>query len=172
MAISILAGPNFIAFLRREEYGQQIREEGPAGHHLKQGTPTMGGLLIVLSMIVPFLVLSRHTQAGLTVFFVFLACGAIGFADDFTKIRHRRSLGLSGRWAGDPGAMEGVPPFAAVGIDDDRVTACGRSGDCRGCVARCRAVHSNGDQLGNVSRHGEDVVEWFAGPRGVSCDGH
>ena len=48
MAISILAGPKFIAFLRREEYGQHIREEGPAGHHLKQGTPTMGGLLIVL----------------------------------------------------------------------------------------------------------------------------
>jgi phospho-N-acetylmuramoyl-pentapeptide-transferase len=98
MAISILAGPKFIAFLRREEYGQQIREEGPAGHYLKQGTPTMGGLLIVLSMVVPFLVLSRHTQAGFTVFFVFLACGAIGFADDFIKIRHRRSLGLAGRW--------------------------------------------------------------------------
>jgi phospho-N-acetylmuramoyl-pentapeptide-transferase len=98
MAISILAGPKFIDFLRREEYGQHIREEGPAGHQLKQGTPTMGGLLIVLSMIVPFLVLSRHTQAGFTVFFVFLACGAIGFADDFIKIRHRRSLGLAGRW--------------------------------------------------------------------------
>jgi phospho-N-acetylmuramoyl-pentapeptide-transferase len=98
MAISILAGPKFIAFLRREEYGQQIREEGPAGHHLKQGTPTMGGLLIVLSMIAPFLVLSRYTQAGLTVFFVTLACGAIGFADDFMKVRHKRSLGLSGRW--------------------------------------------------------------------------
>ena len=98
MAISILAGPKFIAFLRREEYGQQIREEGPAGHHMKQGTPTMGGLLIVLSMIPPFLILSRYTQAALTVFFVTLACGAIGFADDLMKVRHKRSLGLSGRW--------------------------------------------------------------------------
>ena len=59
MAISILAGPKFIDFLRRNEFGQHIREEGPAGHHLKQGTPTMGGLLIVVSMIIPFLALSR-----------------------------------------------------------------------------------------------------------------
>jgi phospho-N-acetylmuramoyl-pentapeptide-transferase len=98
MAISILAGPKFIAFLRRGGYGQHIREEGPPGHHLKQGTPTMGGLLIVLSMIPPFLVLSHYTEAALTVFFVTLGCAAIGFLDDFFKIRHRRSLGLNGRW--------------------------------------------------------------------------
>jgi len=98
MAISILGGPKFIEFLRRNEFGQHIREEGPAGHQLKQGTPTMGGLLIVLSMVVPFLILSKYTQAGLTVFFVTLACGAIGFADDWFKVRHRRSLGLNGRW--------------------------------------------------------------------------
>jgi phospho-N-acetylmuramoyl-pentapeptide-transferase len=98
MAISILGGPKFIEFLRRNEFGQHIREEGPAGHHLKQGTPTMGGLLIVFSMVIPFLILSKYTQAGLTVFFVTLACGAIGFADDWFKVRHRRSLGLNGRW--------------------------------------------------------------------------
>jgi phospho-N-acetylmuramoyl-pentapeptide-transferase len=98
MAISILAGPKFIAFLRRKEYGQHIREEGPAGHQLKQGTPTMGGLLIVLSMIPPFLALSRYTEAGLTVFFVTLGCAAIGFIDDLIKVTHRRSLGLAGRW--------------------------------------------------------------------------
>jgi len=98
MAISILAGPKFIDFLRRREYGQHIREEGPAGHHLKQGTPTMGGLLIVLSMIPPFLALSRYTEAGLTVFFVTLGCAAIGFIDDLIKVTHRRSLGLAGRW--------------------------------------------------------------------------
>jgi len=98
MAISILAGPKFIALLRQKEYGQQIRAEGPAGHHLKQGTPTMGGLLIVLSMIAPFLALSRYTEAGLTVFFVTLGCAAIGFVDDLIKVTHRRSLGLAGRW--------------------------------------------------------------------------
>jgi phospho-N-acetylmuramoyl-pentapeptide-transferase len=98
MAISILAGPKFIDFLRRKEFGQHIREELPAEHHLKQGTPTMGGLLIVFSMVIPFLALSKYTQAGLTVFFVTLACGAIGFIDDWFKVRHRRSLGLNGRW--------------------------------------------------------------------------
>ena len=98
MAISILVGPKLIAFLRRREYGQHIREEGPVGHAVKQGTPTMGGLLFVLSAVVPFLALSRYTVEGLTVFFVTLACAAIGFADDYIKVTHRRSLGLAGRW--------------------------------------------------------------------------
>jgi len=98
MAISILVGPKLIAFLRKKEYGQHIREDGPAGHAVKQGTPTMGGVLFVLSAAIPFLILSRYTAEGLTVFFITLACGAIGFIDDRIKITHRRSLGLSGRW--------------------------------------------------------------------------
>src|SRR5918994_1498897 len=98
MAISILVGPKLIAFLRAREYGQHIREDGPAGHAVKQGTPTMGGVLFVLSAAIPFLILSRFTAEGLTVFFITLACGAIGFIDDRIKITHRRSLGLSGRW--------------------------------------------------------------------------
>jgi phospho-N-acetylmuramoyl-pentapeptide-transferase len=98
MAISILAGPKLIAFLRAKEFGQHIREEGPAGHLVKQGTPTMGGVLFVLSAVVPFLILSRYTYEGLTVFFVTLACAGIGFADDYIKVTHQRSLGLSGRW--------------------------------------------------------------------------
>ena len=98
MAISILAGPKLIAFLRAREYGQHIREEGPADHAVKQGTPTMGGILFVLAAVVPFLVLSRYTAEGLTVFIVTLACGAIGFVDDYIKVTHRRSLGLAGRW--------------------------------------------------------------------------
>jgi len=98
MAISILVGPKLIAFLRKKEYGQHIREDGPAGHAVKQGTPTMGGVLFVLSAAIPFLILSRYTAEGLTVFFITLACGAIGFIDDYIKVTHRRSLGLSGRW--------------------------------------------------------------------------
>jgi phospho-N-acetylmuramoyl-pentapeptide-transferase len=98
MVISILAGPKLIAFLRRREYGQYIREEGPVAHAVKQGTPTMGGVLFVLSAVIPFLALSRFTVEGLTVFFVTLACAGIGFADDYIKVTHRRSLGLSGRW--------------------------------------------------------------------------
>ena len=98
MAISILVGPKLIAFLRAKEYGQHIREDGPAGHAVKQGTPTMGGILFVLCAAIPFLILSRYTAEGLTVFFITLACGGIGFIDDLIKITHRRSLGLSGRW--------------------------------------------------------------------------
>src|SRR5919109_1316820 len=98
MAISILARPKLIAFPRSKEIGPYIREEGPADHKVKQGTPTMGGLLFVLSAVVPFLILSRYTAEGLTVFFVTLGCAAVGFADDYIKVRHRRSLGLSGRW--------------------------------------------------------------------------
>jgi phospho-N-acetylmuramoyl-pentapeptide-transferase len=98
MVISIVIGPKFIEFLRRRELGQFIREEGPAGHEVKQGTPVMGGVLIVLAASLAFLALSRYTTAALTVFFATVACGAIGFADDFIKLTHRRSLGLSGRW--------------------------------------------------------------------------
>ena len=98
MVISILVGPKFIGFLRRNEFGQHIRAEGPEHHVVKQGTPTMGGLLIVLAMSVAFLALSRYTAEALAVFFATLACAAIGFIDDFTKLRHRRSLGLAGRW--------------------------------------------------------------------------
>jgi phospho-N-acetylmuramoyl-pentapeptide-transferase len=98
MVISIVAGPKFIDFLRRNELGQFIRQEGPEGHRTKQGTPTMGGLLIMLSMAVPFLIFSEYTLPALTVFFVTLGCAAIGFADDWLKLMRRRSLGLAGRW--------------------------------------------------------------------------
>jgi len=98
MVLSIIVGPKFIEFLRRNELGQHIREEGPEGHRTKQGTPTMGGVLIVLAAALPFLILSEYTLPALTVFAVTLACGAIGFLDDFTKVTRRRSLGLAGRW--------------------------------------------------------------------------
>jgi phospho-N-acetylmuramoyl-pentapeptide-transferase len=98
LIVSILLGPKFIAFLRRKELGQHIREEGPEHHFSKQGTPTMGGLLILLAASLGFLAFSRYTVPALTVLFVTLGCGAIGFLDDFIKLTHRRSLGLNGRW--------------------------------------------------------------------------
>ncbi len=98
MLLSILIGPRFIAFLRRKELGQFIREDLPEGHVAKQGTPTMGGVLIVASAAAAFLALSRYSTAGLTVFFATVACAGVGFVDDFIKLTHRRSLGLSGRW--------------------------------------------------------------------------
>ena len=98
MIIAILGGPTFVAFLRRNEFGQQIRAEGPERHIDKQGTPTMGGLLIVLAAALAFLPLSDFTLPALTIFGTALACAAVGFIDDFLKLRHRRSLGLRGRW--------------------------------------------------------------------------
>jgi phospho-N-acetylmuramoyl-pentapeptide-transferase len=98
MIIAILSGPTFIAYLRRKEFGQQIREELLEHHATKQGTPTMGGLLIVVAATIAFLPLSAYTTPALTIFGTALACGGVGFLDDFIKLRHRRSLGLSGRW--------------------------------------------------------------------------
>jgi phospho-N-acetylmuramoyl-pentapeptide-transferase len=98
MLLAILAGPKFIKFLRENELGQHIREEGPESHRVKQGTPTMGGLLFITAAALPYLVLSEYTLPGLTVFGLMLGCAGIGFADDYLKLTRRRSLGLSGRW--------------------------------------------------------------------------
>jgi phospho-N-acetylmuramoyl-pentapeptide-transferase len=124
MVISILAGPKFIDFLRKNEFGQQIREEGPKEHVVKQGTPAMGGLLIMISMAVPFLVFSDRTVPAVTAFFVALGCAAIGFVDDWTKVSRRRSLGLSGRWKLLwLGAITVVVGFvAARGLDEPLTT--------------------------------------------------
>jgi phospho-N-acetylmuramoyl-pentapeptide-transferase len=98
MVIGVVIGPKFIEWLRRGGVGQQIREEGPARHAVKQGTPTMGGLLIVLAALAPFLAVSLYTLPGVTILVATVGCALIGFADDFLKVRRRRSLGLSGRW--------------------------------------------------------------------------
>ena len=96
--LSIAAGPRFIAFLRRKEFGQQIREEGPERHVAKRGTPTAGGILILLAASIAFFAFSEYKLTGLIVVFVTLSCGVIGFLDDFIKFTHQRSLGLNGRW--------------------------------------------------------------------------
>ncbi len=95
--LGIVAGPAFIAFLRRNEFGQQIREEGPAGHLSKQGTPTMGGLVLMGCALIAFGIFTKRTTPALTVAGVMLACGFIGFLDDYLKLSRKRSLGLSGR---------------------------------------------------------------------------
>ena len=68
LLISIFLGPKFIEFLREREFGQHIREEGPAEHHLKAGTPTMGGLVIFTAIAIPYLILSDRDAASLAVF--------------------------------------------------------------------------------------------------------
>ena len=97
LLICIFLSPKFISFLRDREFGQNIRPEGPQGHHEKAGTPTMGGIIIIVAIAAPFLILSSHTAQALGVFGAAIACGLVGFADDFTKIVKRRSLGLRAR---------------------------------------------------------------------------
>jgi phospho-N-acetylmuramoyl-pentapeptide-transferase len=97
LLICVFLGPRFIDYLRVKEFGQQIREEGPEGHHGKAGTPTMGGLVVFLSVSVPFLILSDYRAASLAVFGTALASAGLGFVDDWNKLRKRRSLGVSGR---------------------------------------------------------------------------
>jgi phospho-N-acetylmuramoyl-pentapeptide-transferase len=98
LLVSIVIGPSFIRYLREREYGQQIRDVMPSRHFTKQGTPTMGGVLIVIAMAIPFLALTGYTTNALLVFLVTLGCAGIGFIDDFVKLTHKRSLGLRGRW--------------------------------------------------------------------------
>src|ERR671914_2531193 len=97
LLICIFLGPRFIDYLREKEFGQHIREEGPEGHHGKAGTPTMGGLILFLAVAVPFLILSNYRAASIAVFATTMACMALGFADDWVKLRKRRSLGLSAK---------------------------------------------------------------------------
>ena len=97
LLICIFLSPKFIEFLRGREFGQHIREDGPQGHQLKAGTPTMGGLILFLAVSVPFLILTDYDWRSLGVFGAALACAVLGFADDYTKLVRRRSLGLRAR---------------------------------------------------------------------------
>jgi len=97
MLICLFLAPKFIEFLRRREFGQNIREEGPEGHQTKAGTPTMGGIIIFLAFALPFLILSGRDWQSIGVFGAAIACALLGFADDYTKIVKRRSLGLRAR---------------------------------------------------------------------------
>ncbi|HET9720434.1 MAG TPA: phospho-N-acetylmuramoyl-pentapeptide-transferase [Solirubrobacteraceae bacterium] len=97
LLLCVFLSPKFIEFLRRRSFGQNIREEGPEGHKVKAGTPTMGGFIILLAFAIPFLALSTRDWPSMGVFIVTMACALLGFADDYTKIVRRRSLGLRAR---------------------------------------------------------------------------
>ena len=97
LLMCVFLAPKFIEFLRRREFGQQIREEGPQGHHAKAGTPTMGGIIIFTAVTIPFLLLTNWDWRAIGVFGTAVACALVGFADDYTKLSRRRSLGLRGR---------------------------------------------------------------------------
>ena len=98
LLIGLVIGPFVIERLREFQIGQYIREDGPQTHQKKGGTPTMGGVLIGISILVPTLLWSDLSDAMVWVVMLStLAFGAIGFADDYIKVAHRNNQGLTGR---------------------------------------------------------------------------
>jgi len=96
-----LLTPVWVRFQRSKNVGQIVRTDGPAEHLQKQGTPTMGGLLIVLSVILIYFLMmgaGRYTYRGILALGMVLATGFIGFIDDITKVMNARSLGLKGKY--------------------------------------------------------------------------
>ncbi len=99
MALSVTGTPILIRFLVMHQYGQFIRQDGPTQHLTKRGTPTMGGVVIILATVVAWLIGSLVAGAGpswsgLLLIFLFVGLGVIGLLDDGIKIMRQRSLGL------------------------------------------------------------------------------
>ncbi|MGD6964955.1 phospho-N-acetylmuramoyl-pentapeptide-transferase [Rossellomorea vietnamensis] len=99
--VTVVLSPIFIPFLRRLKFGQSIREEGPKSHQKKSGTPTMGGLVFLLSIIITTLfITSRYSEIGAETFLLLLVTagfGILGFLDDFIKVVMKRNLGLTSK---------------------------------------------------------------------------
>ena len=96
--MGLIVGPAIIRKLKEFQISQYIREEGPKAHQKKAGTPTMGGLLIVIAILVPTLLWADLSNIYIWLaVFATTAFGAIGFADDYLKVVNRRNLGLTGR---------------------------------------------------------------------------
>ncbi len=103
MVVALLGTPLFINFLVARQYGQFIRQDGPTAHYTKRGTPTMGGVVIILATLVGWAVAALASgnvpsASALLVLFLMTGLGVVGFLDDFIKISRQRSLGLSARW--------------------------------------------------------------------------
>src|SRR6476619_3549475 len=96
--LCVVLGPWLIGKLRAFQIGQYIREEGPKSHQKKAGTPTMGGVLIIISIVVPTLLWAdlRYPYVWIALA-ALLGFGWIGFMDDYAKITRQRNLGLTGR---------------------------------------------------------------------------
>ncbi|MFL4475154.1 phospho-N-acetylmuramoyl-pentapeptide-transferase [Paeniglutamicibacter sp. MACA_103] len=119
LIFTMVTMPLFIRMLTRRQYGQVVRDDGPTSHATKSGTPTMGGVIIIVAVILSYFVThgllalmqrpsSGITASGLLVLLLFAGMGLVGFLDDFIKIAKKRSLGLR--------AWEKIVLQAAVGI--------------------------------------------------------
>jgi phospho-N-acetylmuramoyl-pentapeptide-transferase len=98
LLLSLLLGPRFIDTLRRLSVGQNIRDVGPESHLVKAGTPTMGGLLVLLAVVLPTLLWARLDNAYVWIaLLVTFGFGAVGFLDDYLKVTRGRNLGLTSK---------------------------------------------------------------------------
>src|SRR5438128_562332 len=98
LVISFILGPWLIDRMRQIKLGQFIREEGPKSHQQKAGTPTMGGILINVAILIPTLLWADILDPYIwIILFVTFAYGAIGFIDDFRKLAKKRNLGLTAK---------------------------------------------------------------------------
>ena len=98
--IVLLGTPAFIKFLKAKQYGQFIRQDGPTSHQVKRGTPTMGGMMILVGTVLGYAVANLAAGrtpglSGILLLFLMVGMGAVGFVDDYAKIRHQQSLGLT-----------------------------------------------------------------------------
>ena len=93
-AVNIVLCPILIPYLVKLKFGQYVRNDGPKDHIRKAGTPTMGGIMIIISFLLAVLLFLQDNREGLALVFVTLGFGIIGFLDDFIKITKKRSLGL------------------------------------------------------------------------------
>src|SRR6187200_1820712 len=99
LLISLLGTRGAINLFTKWGYGQEIRDDGPTSHHTKRGTPTMGGVVIILATVVGYFGALLITQtppsaSALLLLFLFVGMGLVGFLDDYIKISKQRSLGL------------------------------------------------------------------------------
>ena len=93
----LLTGPFFIPELHKLKFGQSIREEGPASHQAKSGTPTMGGIMIILGITIATLVAAPFSTEILLALFIMLGHFVLGFLDDYIKVVKKRNLGLKAK---------------------------------------------------------------------------
>lgn len=144
LIFAMVGTPMLIKFLTKRQYGQFIREDGPTAHYVKRGTPTMGGLVIVGSVILAYFIshLVRWqppTLSGLLLLGLATAMGFLGFLDDWAKISKERSLGLTarGKLIGQV-VIGGVFALVALNFPDHRgqtpplprSPSCATSGGC------------------------------------------
>ena len=94
-AIALLLMPWWIKLLKVEGIGQQVRADGPKRHLVKQGTPTMGGVVILVAISLTCLLMGKLTTELVLVLLATLATGVLGLIDDLTSVTHGRSLGLT-----------------------------------------------------------------------------